>query len=272
VKPFTLATEESMPKKPLPDHVLGTYVTLRYGLAAIGAALPVLVWAIGLLHDVGLRGSISAYYWADPLTRDVFVGSLFAVGACLYLYKGFTTRENLALNAAAVFAVCVGLFPTGRPGTAEAEGLSVHGTSAILMFVCLAYVTWFRTGDTLTLLPESERGRYRLAYRVIALLMLAAPLSALVMDELIDVGRQYVFFAEACGIWTFAAYWWTKSMEFEHSNPTRKVIRNTVAARPDGALAPVRPDAAAVAEDTPVAPRAGARLEPTAYGHDTGPN
>jgi hypothetical protein len=47
--------------------------------------------------------------------RDWFVGALFAIAACLYLYKGFTPKENRLLNLAAVFAVGVAIFPMNWP-------------------------------------------------------------------------------------------------------------------------------------------------------------
>ena len=60
-----------------------------------------------------LAGSMSEYYWAaagDVVpARNVFVGGLFAVSACLWLYKGFSPRENVALNLAGLFAVGVAL-------------------------------------------------------------------------------------------------------------------------------------------------------------------
>ena len=80
-------------------HVFGTYVTLRLGLTFIGALLPIVLYALGAAHGIGLKGSMSEYYWAKSTggfvpARDCFVGGLFAVAACLYLYKGFSSREN----------------------------------------------------------------------------------------------------------------------------------------------------------------------------------
>jgi hypothetical protein len=54
--------------------------------------------------------SISAYY-GGPV-RDVFVGVLIAVGACLVAYRGATPLEDFALNAAGFYALFVALVPT----------------------------------------------------------------------------------------------------------------------------------------------------------------
>ena len=85
----------------LQAHMVGTYHNLRVGIGVIGLALPVLLWLGGkFLDGMPLRGSMSAYYYS-PTMRNVFVGILFAIGVGLYLYKGFSTKENWALNAAA---------------------------------------------------------------------------------------------------------------------------------------------------------------------------
>jgi hypothetical protein len=70
----------------LQDHIFGTYIGLRRGMTAIGAAFPVLLLGLGFASGLGWRSSISAYYWAalpgeTPPLRDLFVGSLFAIAA-----------------------------------------------------------------------------------------------------------------------------------------------------------------------------------------------
>jgi len=235
-----------MHRHELRDHIYGTYVSLRYGLAAMGAALPLVLFVIGWFHGVGLQGSLSAYYWApdgvNAPARNWFVGSLFALAACLYLYKGFTRAENVALNLAAVFAVGVALIPSEWNCTADCGRFSAHGTSAVLMFLCLVFVVWFCAHDTLTLLPEPIAARYRKTYRTLGLVMLASPLTAFVMNSFLG-GGSYVFFVEAAGIWAFAAYWLVKSSEFGKSQVTRRALRGEVETTPEGKAVAVPPDA-----------------------------
>jgi hypothetical protein len=239
-------------KDDLPDHVFGTYVSLRYGLAVIGVALPIIVYLIGVANGVKLQSSMSAYYWATQAgnapSRDWFVGCLFAVAACLYLYKGFTTAENVALNLAGIFAVGVAVIPMAWECKVDCERFSLHGTSAILLFLCLVYVVWFRARDTLKLLPEAQRPRYKKLYHVIGLVMLASPLIALALNVLLGGGAAYVFFIEAAGIWAFAAYWWVKSRELKQSSATTRAVLGAVKATPMGEVVPVPPE-----EQTPVA-------------------
>ena len=54
-----------------------------------------------------LERSISAYY-GGPV-RDIFVGALFAIAACLVAYQGVGLLEDYALNGAGFYA----LVPTG---------------------------------------------------------------------------------------------------------------------------------------------------------------
>lgn len=83
--------------KDLQNHILKTYFTIRVGMALIGILFTLILWLGGLLIGVKLQGSISAYYHT-PM-RNVFVGSLFAIGTFLYSYRGFRDSENIALNS-----------------------------------------------------------------------------------------------------------------------------------------------------------------------------
>jgi hypothetical protein len=222
----------------LQAHMVGTYISLRYGLAMIGAALPIVLWVVGAINGLGLgfAKSISEYYWVasagDPPSRNWLVGLLFAVAACLYLYKGFTTAENWALNGAAIFALGVALIPT--PWNCKPCPFTLHGTSAILLFLCLVYVVWFRAADTLDLLDDAARAaRYRRTYRIIGAAMLASPVIAFVVNWATR-GDSYTFFIETAGIWAFAWFWWTKSRELKQSSATVDAVRGAVEIEPDG--------------------------------------
>lgn len=241
----------------LQKHIFSTYITLRYGIVLIGALLPVIVYVVGIFNDVPLQDSISAYYWAAdgaqlPPSRDWFVGCLFAVAAFLYLYKGFSTAENLALNLAAILAVGVAIFPMEwQCGTACGK-YSPHGFCAVAMFVCLVYVVWFRSGDTLSLIPEDDtRARYRRMYVITGAVMLAAPLTAFVLNSVIGTKTSYVFFIEAAGIWAFSLYWWVKSSELKRSAATVKAILGEVEAPPTPAGGALKPTPGAEASDAP---------------------
>ncbi|MEW5928751.1 MAG: hypothetical protein AB1941_14885 [Gemmatimonadota bacterium] len=236
----------------LHDHVFGTYITLRRGMAIMAAAFPLLLWILGrLLYGIDLQGSMSAYYFAVSTPgsdafpmRTWFVGLLFAIGGFLYLYKGFTDRENFALNLAGVFAVMVAVFPMDRDDAAGAEQsvasqLSIHGASALLLFACLAYVAVACAGKTLRLLPPAHKGKeqaFRRAYKIIGWSMFAAPVGAFVYTLVSGDRARYVFVVEALGIWAFSAYWAVKSYEMSLSRAEKKVLEERAQDLPDAAV------------------------------------
>lgn len=229
----------------LQEHMLWTYYGLRVGLAAIGVALPLVVLlAGGILHHVWLEPSISQYYYTKGLsfftTRDIFVGGLFAAGACLYLYKGFSDRENVALNWAGVFAVLVAVLPTAETASAGGVISVLHGTAAVLFFLCIAYVSLFCSQDTLWLLSPAKRADYARRYFWTGMAMVASPLAAAGLSVALEPASRFrtmVFWLEAFAVWTFAAYWIVKTAEMRETRAEKRALnaeleRKTVPAAP----------------------------------------
>lgn len=226
-----------LPQNAIVDHVYGTYVTLRTGMACVAVVFPVLLYLWGKLHGIDLQDSMSAYYWATvekgSPARIWFVGILFLIGGFLYLYKGFTREENWALNLAALFAIGVAFFPAAWPGFVNPYPAWLHGACAVSLFVCMAYVTWFRAGDTLEYLePPALRARYGRRYKFASIAMLVAPLTAAVLQAGLGLQGKFVFFIELAGIWAFATFWFFKSREMAHTKPELRVIRKWSEAEP----------------------------------------
>ena len=213
----------------LQDHMFQTYFSLRIGLAAIGSALPIVVLVAGVaLHHVWIEDSISAYYHTPPrlvffTTRDLFVGCLLAAAACLYLYKGFSDKENVALNLAGVFAALVALLPTAADEGDRGLVSVLHATSAVLFFLCIAYVSLFRSHDTLCLLPRESRDRYKRLYSWTGGAMIASPLAAVVLTFALGTSTL-VFWVEALGVWAFSAYWIIKTFEMRSSRAEERAL------------------------------------------------
>ena len=221
----------------LREHIFSTYISLRFGMAFMSFTFPIVVWLVGWYESVPLQDSLSSYYWASEttinLTRSCFVGGLYSFAAFLYLYKGFTPKENIALNLAAVLCLGVALVPKQWGCAPDCDKFSWHGVFAVAMFLCLAYVVFFRAKDTLPFLPADCRGeaadclevRYRRRYRIIGVTMAVTPISAYVINLLIGLETTFVFFLESLGIWAFAWYWWTKSSEMRMSGAVQKALR-----------------------------------------------
>ena len=92
------------------EVALLTYRSLRWLMILLPANLLVVTVGIAAMSG-GLPGSISAYY-GGPV-RDVFVGTLIALAACLVAYQGRGELEDYNLNGAGFYAVFVALIPTG---------------------------------------------------------------------------------------------------------------------------------------------------------------
>lgn len=82
-------------------------------------------------------GSISAAYYEDGWSRDLFIGFLFAISSFLFAYNGEGVAEMILSKIAALAALVVVLFPC-RCGESPDMSTYVHFTAAAIMFVVLA--------------------------------------------------------------------------------------------------------------------------------------
>lgn len=205
--------------------ITASYFLLRRGLALSALAFPaVLILGAGLEH---IQGSISAYYHfsaAAPVSygagtmRNLFVGVLWAVGAFLFFYKGYSWRENLALDIAGAAAVLVALCPMDWPAgqdSARSRTAHVHYASAVLFFLATAYVCLGESGTTLRHLADVERrARFKRGYAVLGGLMVGIPALTYALHLLGYAYRGYtVLIVEVAGIVVFALFWLVKSRE-----------------------------------------------------------
>jgi hypothetical protein len=167
-------------------HILDTYTYLRLGMAGIGIIFPLFLWWGGLFFGVKFQASISTYYHT-PM-RDIFVGSMIAIGAFLWFYQGITKRENFALNCAGILAIVFALSPTAflekdgqikcetfttspLHGISEATASYVHGTSAMLFFFAIAYVCIFTSKTVIN-------QKYQKIYNLLGAGMIIFPVSS----------------------------------------------------------------------------------------------
>lgn len=224
-----------MKSNELKEHVFLTYYNLRIGIAIMGIVFPVCLAVSGYIKGIPLQDSISAYYHAGGdhhFYRTFFVGLLFAIGVCLCLYKGFTNWENYALNMAGIFAIGVALFPMSWSGP---EGdfteykffglVSAHYLSAVLLFLCIAYVCIWQAPFTLSLIKEEQkRKRYKNIYWALGAGMILSPIIALLFAFVIQGMQKYTFIVETVGILIFASYWLIKSKEIKETNADEAAV------------------------------------------------
>lgn len=206
----------------LQEHITASYTTLRIGMAALAIALPFLLWGLGhIFVDLPLQGSMSAYYHAGGIVRDVFVGTLFAIGVFLMLYRGYTIFENWALNLAGFFLLIVAAVPMAWGCGNACPIFSWHGTAAVLFFLSIAYVCIFRSRDTLDLIPDPTKAlRYKKAYAILGGLMITSPAIAFILKLVLQPDPRkasYIFYVEAAGVIIFGIYWFVKSGEIKEA-------------------------------------------------------
>jgi hypothetical protein len=124
------------PSRPLESQdVRKTYRYLRIGM--IGAVV-LLAVSIGIERSKVdcFQTSISAYYYTP--VRAIFVGSMFAVGLSLIVYKGRSTWEDASLNFAGMLAPVVAVAPTtdvGRCWSVAPSPLPVQADGSLATWV-----------------------------------------------------------------------------------------------------------------------------------------
>jgi len=118
-----------------------SYLGLRKCIGIIGMALPfvllfgkVILESLGMmkLESLGMLDSISAYYYS--VMRDVFVGSLCAVGVFLFSYR-YGRPDDIVGKLACFFAIGVALFPA-TPDKGATEQQMTIGTVHLLCAGC----------------------------------------------------------------------------------------------------------------------------------------
>ena len=207
-----------MDQQPDPDNSLViSYLWLRTAIGIIGIALPFAL-AMGkiLFDDGGLQSSMSAYYYTN--TRNLFVGSLCAIGIFLMSYQGYERKDNIAGKLACVFAIGVAFFPT-TPEINATSGDQLTGRFhlifAALLFLTLAYFSLclFRKTD-LTKPPTPQKRRRNAVYSICGYTILAS----ILLIVMVRVWLEYtvlqnfkpVFWLEALAVVSFGVSWLTK--------------------------------------------------------------
>jgi hypothetical protein len=168
---------------------------------------------------VGMQGSISAFYHTDM--RNVFVGGIFAMGVCLWAYKGYNYLENTCLNAASLFLFGVALAPTDAPlGSNNWDLPVVHKVCAFAFFALIAAVCWF--GRHHGLHTTGNVGKFcgfsfQSARKITAWLMVSVLVVAILLFILDKVGgikfSSSTFWVETAAVLVFALYWQIVSSE-----------------------------------------------------------
>ncbi|MFH6993739.1 hypothetical protein [Flavobacterium sp. FlaQc-48] len=94
-----------------------TYRRIRRAIGYLGISLPILLVGLSLIpfFETPVQFSISDYYYTN--LREIFTGTLCAVGLFLICYKGYRNNsilknDNILTNIAGIMAMGVALIPT----------------------------------------------------------------------------------------------------------------------------------------------------------------
>jgi len=195
------------------------YKALRIYVGVVATFLPVLVYFASNGQDLS---SVSVGYYSQ-LSRDIYVGSLFAIGAFLVGYNGHFFYEGIASKIAAAGAFIGAMTPTNcvaRQGSdfcLHAHLIEdwpiTHLVSAAVMFLVLIYfcLGCFRKRALMKYRQDPSnvwaRNRARL-YLVCGIVMILA----LVCGELIPLALGYkpfklVFITEMVALFAFGIAW-----------------------------------------------------------------
>ncbi len=192
---------------PLPPEI--NQYTIKFLIGFVALSLPV----VELLLSHGDISSISESYWyPDHWTRNLFVGSLFAIAALLAGYNGTSREQVLFGKVAAVEAVLISIFPCycGKEGREIVKG--VHGASAGVMFAVLAWFCWDFIDRAKTKLHDDRRtaaSRRIVIYRACGVGMIVA--IALFALHFFTKDERLVFWGETFGLVSFGISWLTAS-------------------------------------------------------------
>lgn len=229
-------------------NIVKAHLSLRLMIGTAAILFPVVLLAIGTAFGLPMPGSISEYYWypsaeSDAPVRVFFVGGLYAIGAFLIGYRGYTKGENWLYTLAGLCAICVATLPMVQDGharTIENYGNplyghpNIHGGCAAGIFVFLAIAIWMYSDITLKQFgnPRFE-GILRKIYHLLAGSMVVLPLliflsikgfldpffTALRMNEI----PYTIYLIEIAAIVPFGLFWFIKTAEISLSEFDRKI-------------------------------------------------
>ncbi|MGK5442487.1 hypothetical protein ACSNN7_11815 [Micromonospora sp. URMC 105] len=204
----------------VPAQDVLTVRRLRLGTGVVGIALPI-VLTLGNALFAGrltLLESISGAY--HTAMRDVFVGSMCAIGVFLVCYR-YRPLDDVLSSVGGALAVTVALFPTAAGARDDAVGATdvlvgrVHQVCAAALFLLLAGFCLFlftRTDPAVVPVTPEKLVRNRV-YRICGVIIVAAvalaPASTLLPDGMREAVKP-IFWCETVAVLAFGVAWLVK--------------------------------------------------------------
>lgn len=237
---------------PTHNDLVLSYHRVRRAVGILGVILPLILIIGGVLSNSRLEPSISDFY--HTTMRDVFVGTLFAIGIFLISYKGYKPdkgeliSDDWVATLAGIAAFGLALFPNESQAivtvSQEALGLKVssmfHYASALTFFICLGVFCYYKFPKTAS--PRRRRIYFWCGHVILVSTILITITSYLKVKgspdmQAIVIDWNLVLWLEAIGIWAFAFSWLVKGKaDLAFSRSTRKAHAAEQAAKSADAL------------------------------------
>lgn len=195
-----------------------SYRDIRRAVGLSGLLLPVALGLGGCIVGVPIQDNISSYY--HTAMRDVFVGTMSAMGVFLLCYRGIDWVENWTANIGCAAALCIALCPldaNSDPLFQKSIVGYLHTFSGGVFFLTLAFyslVHFPRSGNEI---EEPHLWERRLIYRTSGIVILLSMLAMGSYMILIPFAWKsllnqwnFLFWMESIAVWAFAAAWLTK--------------------------------------------------------------
>lgn len=188
------------------------YRAMRVIIGLIAFLLPIVVWLV----STDELTSISAAYHTNA--QDIFVGTLFIVGAYFIVYNGHAPIQALFAKVAAVAAFLTALFPTPCDGCVRDTAGTVHYISAGTLFVILSIfcLVFFRNrvSEKIESMGGGDLGYaagrrivYTVCGVVILLCIVVLIVTGFVLEQKIFFGINFFYWAEAIALGSFGFAW-----------------------------------------------------------------
>jgi hypothetical protein len=195
-----------------------SYIAIRRAIGLSGLMLPVALGLGGLAFGIPIQDNMSSYYYT-PL-RDVFVGTMSAMGIFLLCYRGMDWVEEWTANIGCIAALGIAMCPldaNSDPLDQKSIVGYLHSISGGVFFLTLAFYSLIHFPKSGNEIDEPHLWERRLIYRTSGLVILVSMLAMGAYMVLISaVWKQwlnnwnFLFWMECIAIWSFAAAWLTK--------------------------------------------------------------
>ena len=198
-----------------------SFMSIRRAIGLSGILLPVVLGPIGwLVFGIEFQDNMSSYYHTGM--RDVFVGTLCAIGIFLYCYRGYDWIEHWTANIGCLSALGIAFFPldpNSDPLFQRTWTGYLHTLSGGAFFLTLAFYSLyhFPTADEEKHETAPHEALRNFIYRtsglviVLSVLAMGAHIFVLPPDWKQFLNRyNFLFWTEWIALWAFASAWLTK--------------------------------------------------------------